>query len=44
MSDIIIYVVLFTYLSVKRGGGGGDLVYGSLSSSFMAFLVFYSDE
>ena len=45
MSDIIIYVVLFTYFSVKQGWGGGEnLVYGSLSSSFMAFLVFYSDE
>ena len=43
MSDIIIYVVLFTYFSVKQGGGE-NLVYGSLSSSFMAFLVFYSDE
>ena len=37
------YVVLFTYFSVKRGGGE-NLVYGSLSSSLMAFLVFYSDE
>ena len=43
MSDIIIYVVLVTYFSVKRGGGE-NLVCGSLSSSFMAFLVFYSDE
>ena len=42
MSDIIIYVVLYTYFSLK--GGGVNLVYGSLSSSFMACLVFYSDE
>ena len=29
----------FTYFSVKGGGGGAEnLVYGSLPSSFMAFL------
>ena len=32
--------MLFTYFSVKEGGGGENLVYGSLSSSFMAFLCF----
>ena len=35
MSDIIIYVVLFTYFSVKRGGGGGR----ELSLRFSVFLL-----
>ena len=43
MSYIYKYVVLFTYFSVKKGGGV-NLVFGSLSSSIMAFLVIYSDE
>ena len=33
MSDIIIYVVLFTYFSVKQGGGG------ELSLRFSVFLL-----
>ena len=28
----------------ETAGGGGGLVCGSLSSSIMAILVFYSDE
>ena len=34
MSDIIIYVVLFTYFSVKQGVGGGEL-----SLRFSVFLL-----
>ena len=34
--------MLFTYSSVKRGGGGENLVYGSLSSSFLAFFMCFT--
>ena len=35
--------MLFTYFSVKRGGGGAEiLVYGSLSSSFLAFFMCFT--
>ena len=39
--------IAFTFFLVKQNGGGGgvmNLVYGSLFSFFMAFLVFFSDE
>ena len=47
MSDIYtVYIIrsAFYVFFSETGGGGGNLVYGSLSSSFMAFIVFYSDE
>ena len=37
---IYIYVVRFTYFSVKKGGGAANFVFGSLFSFFMAFFVF----
>ena len=43
----IIYIkrrALLCFLSEKGGGGVMNLVYGSLFSSLMASLVFYSDE
>ena len=37
-------VLFIRFFLVKQGGGVMNLVYGSLFSFFMAFLVFFSDE
>ena len=39
--------IVYTFFSSETGVGGGgviNLVYGSLFSFFVAFLVFFSDE
>ena len=44
INTVILNVFILRFFCVIRGGGDDELRSGSLFSSYMAFLVLYSDE
>ena len=41
---LVAWFILRFFSEIRGGGGVMNLVYGSLFSSLMAFIVFFSDE